>query len=101
VDGRAHRSPADRRHGRRLRHPGGAARLGPLLYHYVTALPHSPFCEFLITSPAADRLEPVFGALFENEPPPVDGYIRPSDEPGSGLRLARDKVRLEWPYRGA
>jgi L-rhamnonate dehydratase len=73
---------------------------GAYSYHYVMALPHSPFCEYLITSPKADRIEPVFGGLFENEELPVDGKIRPSDEPGFGLKLSRDKVRLERPYTG-
>ncbi len=74
---------------------------GPYSYHFVMAQAHSPFCEYLITSADASRIEPVFGALFENEELPENGRIRPSDEPGFGLRLRQDAVALQRPYAGS
>jgi L-rhamnonate dehydratase len=73
---------------------------GAYSYHFVMAQPHSPLCEYLITSPDADRVAPVFGGLFENEELPRDGRIRPSDEPGFGLRLRKgtDAVALRRPH---
>jgi L-rhamnonate dehydratase len=71
---------------------------GAYSYHFVMAQPHSPFCEYLITSPEADRVEPVFGALFENEQLPEGGRIRLSDEPGFGLKLRKGAVPLTRPY---
>jgi L-rhamnonate dehydratase len=71
---------------------------GAYSYHFVMAQPHSPFCEYLITSADADRIEPVFGGLFEHEDLPQDGKIRISDEPGFGLTLRKGAVALERPY---
>lgn len=71
---------------------------GAYSYHYVMALPHSPFCEYLITSSGAETIEPVFGGLFDNEILPVDGKIRPSDEPGFGMKLKKDAFDFERPY---
>ena len=61
---------------------------------------HSPFCEYLITSANADKIEPVFGELFEQNDLPVNGRIRPLEEPGFGLKLSKDLVHLERPYEG-
>lgn len=74
---------------------------GAYSYHFVMAQPHSPFCEYLITSAEANRIEPVFGTLFENEQLPENGRIRPSDEPGFGLRLREGAVALDRPYGGS
>jgi L-rhamnonate dehydratase len=71
---------------------------GAYSYHFVMAQPHSPFCEYLITSSDASRIEPVFGALFEHETLPENGRIRLSDEPGFGLRLRKGAVALHRPY---
>ncbi|WP_306120152.1 MULTISPECIES: L-rhamnonate dehydratase [unclassified Roseitalea] len=71
---------------------------GAYSYHYVMSQPNCPFCEYLITSPEADRLEPVFGTLFENEAIPQDGRLVLSDEPGFGLELNRGAVPLNRPY---
>lgn len=73
---------------------------GSYSYHLVMAQPHSPFCEYLITSPKADKLEPVFGQLFEHEDLPQDGRIRPSDEPGFGLVLRKGQTHLVRPVVG-
>ena len=71
---------------------------GAYSYHFVMSQPHCPFCEYLITSPAADRIEPVFGTLFEGETLPENGRMRMDDRPGFGLELNRDAVTLERPY---
>jgi L-rhamnonate dehydratase len=71
---------------------------GAYSYHFVMAQPHSPFCEYLITSPDAETIEPVFGGLFEHEDLPQNGRIRISDEPGFGLKLRKGAVALERPY---
>jgi L-rhamnonate dehydratase len=71
---------------------------GAYSYHFVMAQPHSPFCEYLITSAEADRIEPVFGGLFEHEDLPQDGRLRISDEPGFGLTLRKGAVAFVRPY---
>jgi len=71
---------------------------GVYSYHYVMALPHSPFCEYLITSADAETVEPVFGGLFEGEVMPVDGKVRPTDEPGFGMKLRKDAHNLKRPH---
>lgn len=71
---------------------------GAYSYHFVMAQPHSAFCEYLISSPAGDTIEPVFGTLFEGEILPEQGRIHPGDAPGFGLTLNRDAVRLSRPY---
>lgn len=73
---------------------------GAYSYHFVMAQPHSPFCEYLITSADATSVEPVFGTLFESETLPENGRIRPSDQPGFGLRLRKDGVPMNRPYVG-
>lgn len=71
---------------------------GAYSYHFVMAQPHSTFCEYLISSPAGDTLEPVFGTLFDGEILPEGGRIHPGDAPGFGLTLNRDAAQLSRPY---
>lgn len=73
---------------------------GPYSYHFVISQPHSPFVEYINTSPGSDEIWPVFGNLFIDEPLPRDGLVRPADAPGWGLRLNREAVRLQRPYEG-
>jgi len=73
---------------------------GAYSHHFVMSQPHSPFTEYINTSPAADEILPVFGKLFTNEPLPQNGFIRPADEPGWGLRLNREGITLNRPYEG-
>lgn len=73
---------------------------GAYSYHFVISQPHCPFCEYINTSPGADQILPVFGALFANEVLPKNGAVRPTDEPGWGLKLNRDAVTLHRPYTG-
>jgi L-alanine-DL-glutamate epimerase-like enolase superfamily enzyme len=49
--------------------------------------------------PKADRIEPVFGGLFEDEPLPRDGHVILSDAPGWGLELDRSRIKPRRPYR--
>ncbi|MCC5870670.1 MAG: L-rhamnonate dehydratase [Gammaproteobacteria bacterium] len=73
---------------------------GAYSYHFVISQPHCPFCEYINTSPGADQILPVFGALFTNEVLPKNGAVRPTDDPGWGLKLNRDAVTLHRPYTG-
>jgi len=73
---------------------------GAYSYHFVMSQPHSPFVEYLNTSPDGDRILPVFGNLFVDEPLPRDGRVRPPDAPGWGLELNREAVTLHRPYDG-
>ena len=72
---------------------------GPYSYHFVMSQPHSPFVEYINTSPGGDRIEPVFGNLFRNELLPSDGNVKLSDAPGWGLELNREEIDLRRPYR--
>jgi L-rhamnonate dehydratase len=67
-------------------------------YHLQFAYANCPMAEFLVMSPRADHLLPLFGGLFAGEPIPQDGYIALSDEPGFGVTLDRTAVRLRRPY---
>jgi L-rhamnonate dehydratase len=64
-----------------------------LLYAFTNC----PIAEFLVMSPQADRLVPIFGDLFKDEPLPVNGHICLSDAPGWGVEL-NDKLELARPY---
>ena len=67
-------------------------------YHFVMAQPHLTFCEYLITSANTDKIEPVFGRLFEHEDLPLNGRICPLEEPGFDLKLRKDLVHFEHRY---
>ncbi|MGI8785356.1 MAG: L-rhamnonate dehydratase [Acidobacteriota bacterium] len=71
-------------------------------YHMQVAFANCPVAEFLVMSPQADRLVPLFGELFKSEPLPKDGYVDLPDAPGWGVEL-NDKLKLIRPYarRGA
>ena len=68
-------------------------------YHFAIASDATPFSEFLMMAPQADRIVPMFSPLFTNEPVPVDGHIKPGDAPGFGVKLNPD---LKWkrPFKG-
>lgn len=71
---------------------------GVYSYHFVISQPHSPFVEYVVTSPGGDAIVPVFGQLFTGEPLPKEGVVELSDAPGWGVQLNRDAVRLRRPY---
>jgi L-rhamnonate dehydratase len=56
-------------------------------YHFVTTRENSPFAEFLMMSPRADRIVPMFDPLLLAEPLPVNGRLKVPDTPGFGVTL--------------
>lgn len=70
-------------------------------YHLQYAFTNCPMAEFLILSPNADHISPLFGKLFLDEPVPKDGFIDldPSKH-GFGVTLNPD-IKLVRPYEHA
>lgn len=68
-------------------------------YHFVATRHNSPFAEFLMMAPQADRIVPMFTPLLLDEPLPVNGRMKVSalDKPGFGVRLNPD-CALHRPY---
>ena len=67
-------------------------------YHFVVTRHNSPFSEFLMMAPAADKVIPMFAPLLLDEPIPVNGRMKVPDTPGFGVRLNPD-CRLHRPYQ--
>jgi L-rhamnonate dehydratase len=68
-------------------------------YHLQFAFHNCPMGELIILAPDADKVWPLFGELFTDEPLPVDGYITLSDKPGFGVTLNKEKINLIRPYQ--
>lgn len=66
-------------------------------YHMQFAFINCPVGELIILAPDADRVWPLFGSLFTDEPLPVNGYITLTDKPGFGVTL-NPAVKLVRPY---
>jgi len=66
-------------------------------YHLQYAFTNCPVAEFLVMSPKADEIVPLFGNLFKNEPLPKNGYLELSDKPGWGVELNNSLKRIR-PY---
>ena len=66
-------------------------------YHLQYAFTNCPVAEFLVMSPQADRIVPLFGTLLKNEPLPKQGFVHLSDAPGFGVELNDDLERVR-PY---
>jgi len=68
-------------------------------YHFVITRHNSPFAEFLMMAPKADKVVPMFSPLLLDEPVPVKGRMKVSalDAPGFGVRLNPECV-LHRPY---
>jgi L-rhamnonate dehydratase len=66
-------------------------------YHFVVTRHHSPFAEFLMMAPNADRVVPMFTPLLLDEPVPVQGRMKVPDRPGFGVQLNR-ACTLHRPY---
>jgi L-rhamnonate dehydratase len=66
-------------------------------YHFVVTQRNSPFAEFLMMAPEADRVVPMFTPLLLDEPIPVAGRMHVPDRPGFGVRLNPD-CNLLRPY---
>lgn len=73
---------------------------GIYAYHLQLAFSNCPMAEFLMMSPAADEITPIFGELFLDEPLPQDGFMRLPDKPGWGVELNRAGLKLRRPYNG-
>lgn len=66
-------------------------------YHLQYAFPNCHLAEFVVLSPEADRIVPLFGGLFPDEPLPEGGFIDLPDRPGFGVTLGKSGLRR--PYR--
>jgi L-rhamnonate dehydratase len=68
-------------------------------YHFVVTRHNSPFAEFLMMAPKADKVVPMFHPQLIGEPVPENGRLRTGalDKPGFGVELNRD-VPLARPY---
>ena len=66
-------------------------------YHFVLTRHNSPFAEFLMMSPNADQVVPMFTPLLLDEPVPVNGKMKVPDRPGFGVRL-NPNCGLRRPY---
>ncbi len=68
-------------------------------YHFVIARHNSPFAEFLMMAPQADKVVPMFAPQLLGEPVPVAGRMKASalDKPGFGVEL-NSEIELRRPY---
>ena len=66
-------------------------------YHFVITRHNSPFAEFLMMAPQADRVVPMFHPQLLGEPVPVNGRLKLADKPGFGVELNRS-LPLHRPY---
>jgi L-rhamnonate dehydratase len=66
-------------------------------YHFVVTRHNSPFAEFLMMSPNADQVVPMFTPLLLDEPVPVNGKMKVPDRPGFGVSL-NPNCALARPY---
>jgi len=66
-------------------------------YHFVVTRHNSPFAEFLMMAPEADKVVPMFHPQLIGEPVPVNGRLKLPDTPGFGVELNRD-LPMHRPY---
>ncbi len=66
-------------------------------YHFVITRHNSPFAEFRMMAPHADRVVPMFTPLLLDEPVPVQGRMKVPDRPGFGVQL-NPACTLHRPY---
>jgi L-rhamnonate dehydratase len=66
-------------------------------YHFVVTRHNSPYAEFLMMHPAANRVVPMFHPQLIGEPVPVDGRLQLADRPGFGVDF-NPEVALHRPY---
>jgi len=67
-------------------------------YHLQFAFQNCPMAEYLMMSPKADTIVPLFGNLFTDEPVPKNGILELPDKPGWGVTLNKEKLQLHRPY---
>jgi len=68
-------------------------------YHLQICFQNCPMAEFLIMSPKANCITPLFGDLFTDEPLPKNGYIHIPEKCGFGVTLNKEGLNLVRPYR--
>jgi len=68
-------------------------------YHLQICFQNCPMAEFLIMSPAANCITPLFGNLFTNEPLPKDGFLEVPQRSGFGVTLNKEDLSLIRPCR--
>jgi L-rhamnonate dehydratase len=66
-------------------------------YHFAVTRPSTQFVEFLMMSPEADEVVPMFTPLLLDEPVPVNGRLQVPERPGFGVELNRE-LELERPF---
>jgi len=66
-------------------------------YHFVITRHNSPFAEFLMMAPEADKVVPMFHPQLLGEPVPVNGRLKLPDTPGFGVELNRS-IALHRQY---
>lgn len=66
--------------------------------HFMASQPNFPFCEYLITSPDAGRIEADFGPLFEHERVPQYGTLPLPEMPGFGQNPNHGAIPFCTPY---
>ena len=67
---------------------------GVYAYHFGITSTTTPFNEFINLHPTAEKIVPIFGKIFTNEPVPVNGVVTLNDLPGFGAEF-NDDVELE------
>eukprot|EP00301_Raphidiophrys_heterophryoidea_P018209 c3209_g1_i1.p2 GENE.c3209_g1_i1~~c3209_g1_i1.p2 ORF type:complete len:482 (+),score=129.36 c3209_g1_i1:98-1543(+) len=68
-------------------------------YHLQYAFSNCPMAEYLILSPGGDKIVPLFGDTFTDEPLPSGGYVDLDPaKPGFGVTLNRSKLNLKRPF---
>ena len=66
-------------------------------YHFSVTRHNSPFAEFLMMAPQADKVIPMFSPLLLDEPIPQNGRLKLTDAPGFGVRLNPEcQLRRIW-----
>ena len=66
--------------------PHGSSVYG---YHFSVTRPTTPFCEFLMMSPDAASIVPMFAPILDHEPVPENGRLQVPQTPGFGVELNR------------
>ena len=69
-------------------------------FHLQYSQTNSPFAEFLNTSPESDKIQPLFGDMFIDEPLPKNGYVTlDANKPGFGVTMCSLKeLHMHRPY---
>jgi L-alanine-DL-glutamate epimerase-like enolase superfamily enzyme len=67
---------------------------GIYAYNFGISSTATPFNEFINLHPTAEKVVPIFGGIFTNEPVPINGEVTLTDLPGFGAEF-NDEVELE------